>query len=248
MKTQLNKKINKLFNINLKSVDAEKRTVTFVFSDDSVDRYGEKVDQKPWDVAHYKNNPVVLWGHDPSEPENILGTAVDIQLDQSGKSLLTAQFDTAEINPKADLIYRQVKAGTLRTVSEGFIPHTMEFENDVPVLKDNELLEVSVVAIPANRNALALSFRSGALDTNTQARRGRSSTMPSLAIVSPEVAPLCPALRAVRQGLSREVLHGQGRVGPARRGDCCGASAGAGFRDPGPQLAGAGGGVGHRRA
>lgn len=71
-----------------------------------MDRYGEKVDQKTWDVTHYKNNPVVLWGHDPSEPQNILGRAVDIQLDQSSKSLLTAQFDTAEVNPKADLIFR----------------------------------------------------------------------------------------------------------------------------------------------
>ncbi|PPG60266.1 HK97 family phage prohead protease [Rathayibacter sp. AY1C5] len=165
MKTQLNKKINKLFNISLKSINDEERTVQFVFSDDSVDRYGEKVDQKTWDITHYKNNPVVLWGHDPSEPQNILGRAVDIQLDQSGKSLLTAQFDTAEVNPKADLIFRQVKAGTLRTVSAGFIPHSMEFEDDVPVLKDNELLEVSVVAIPANRNALALSYKSGGLDT-----------------------------------------------------------------------------------
>ncbi|WP_244259232.1 hypothetical protein [Rathayibacter sp. VKM Ac-2759] len=61
MKAQLNKKINKLYNINLKSIDDENRTVTFVFSDDSIDRYGEKVDQKTWDVTHYKNNPVVLW-------------------------------------------------------------------------------------------------------------------------------------------------------------------------------------------
>lgn len=33
------------------------------------------------------------------------------------------------------------------------------------MLKDNELLEVSVVAIPANRYALAVSCESGGLDT-----------------------------------------------------------------------------------
>jgi len=81
MKTRVATRFNKLFNINLKSVDEDNRTVTFVFSDESIDRYGEKVDQKTWDVSHYKNNPVLLWGHNASEPENILGKAIDIQLD-----------------------------------------------------------------------------------------------------------------------------------------------------------------------
>jgi HK97 family phage prohead protease len=202
MKTQLNKKINKLFNISLKSINDEERTVQFVFSDDSVDRYGEKVDQKTWDVTHYKNNPVVLWGHDPSEPQNILGRAVDIQLDQSGKSLLTAQFDTAEVNPKADLIYRQVKAGTLRTVSAGFIPHTMEFEDDVPVLKDNELLEVSVVAIPANRNALALSYK--VFNGRAEPRHLAAADLPLLVVV--RTAAICGGMAAVAL-LLPEAVH-----------------------------------------
>ncbi|WP_348272521.1 HK97 family phage prohead protease [Rathayibacter sp. VKM Ac-2759] len=135
-------------------------------------------------------------GHDPSEPQNILGKAVDIQLDQSGKSQLTAQFDAAGINPKADLIYRQVKAGTRRTVSAGFIPHTMEFEDDVPLLKDNELLEVSVVAIPANRNALALSFESGGLDTKDASFLIKSMRDEADSIGAEPIASLTRSLRS----------------------------------------------------
>jgi hypothetical protein len=39
--------------------------------------------------------------------------------------------------------------------------HTYNTEDDVPVLKDNELLEISVVPIPANPGAIALGLKSG---------------------------------------------------------------------------------------
>ena len=157
------RKVTKLFNIHIKSIDETNRKVTFCFSDDSVDRMGEKVDQSSWDISSYKNNPIILWGHDPSQPENVIGQGVDLELDVAGKSYITAQFDDAATNPKADTIFRQLVKRTLRCVSAGFISHTIDTEEDVPVLKDNELLEVSVVAIPANRNAIALAYKSGEL-------------------------------------------------------------------------------------
>jgi hypothetical protein len=38
--------------------------------------------------------------------------------------------------------------------------NSFEVENDIPVLKDNELLEISVVPIPANPGAMALALKS----------------------------------------------------------------------------------------
>jgi HK97 family phage prohead protease len=157
-KPTINQKIQKLFNIEVKSIDDETRTVDFVFSDNSVDRYGEIVDQASWDVKAYQKNPVILWGHDPSKAENVIGSGSNIRLNQDGKSIITAQFDDDD---HASLIFNKIKKGILRTVSAGFIPHSFEMEDDTPVLKDNELLEVSVVAIPANPNALALDYKAG---------------------------------------------------------------------------------------
>lgn len=163
MKTpKINEKIQKLFQIELKSVDEESRTVEFCFSDNSVDRYGEIVDQATWDVKNYSKNPVILWGHDPSRAENVIGQGGNIRLNQAGKSFITAQFDDDE---HSDLIFRKIVKGILRTVSAGFIPHTLEYDDDTPILKDNELLEVSVVAIPANPNAIALDYKAGELKT-----------------------------------------------------------------------------------
>lgn len=155
------RRVTKLFNIDIKSVDEEKRQITFCFSDDGEDRMGEVVDQATWDVKNYMNNPLILWGHDPSEPENVLGQGIELDLNNSGKSYITAQFDDADINPRADMVFRQLVKRTLRCVSAGFINHTYEHEGDTPVLKDNELLEVSIVPIPANPRAMALALDSG---------------------------------------------------------------------------------------
>jgi HK97 family phage prohead protease len=155
------RKVRKLYNIDLQSVDEDKRQITFCFSDDQPDRDGEIVDQSTWDTENYRNNPVILWGHDPSDNANILGQGVSLDLNNNGKSFITAQFDDAATNPKADQIFRQLIKRTLRTVSAGFISHTFEIDNDMPVLKDNELLEVSVVAIPSNPRAIARAYKAG---------------------------------------------------------------------------------------
>lgn len=160
MKTKANEKVRKLFNISVKSIDEDKRQATFVFSDNSIDRYGEIVDQS-WDTKNYEKNPIVLWGHNPQDAENAIGSAVELTINDDGKSLMTAQFDD---DPHASLIFNKIKKGILRTVSAGFIPHTIEYQDDVPVLKDNELLEISVVAIPANPNAVALAVKSGEIN------------------------------------------------------------------------------------
>lgn len=159
------KHVTKLFQTAIKSIDEASRTVQFCFSDDQVDRMGEIVDQGSWDTKSYEGNPLILWGHDPSQPENVLGKGVSLSLNSGGKSYVTAQFDDDAVNPKAGMVFRQLVAGTLRCVSAGFIPHTIDTEDDVPVLKDNELLEISIVPIPANPRAVALALKEGSMST-----------------------------------------------------------------------------------
>lgn len=159
----MTRRVTKLFNIDIKSVNEKERQITFCFSDDGEDRMGEIVDQATWDTKNYMNNPLILWGHDPSNPENVLGQGVKLDLNNGGKSYITAQFDEVEINPRADMVFRQLVKRTLRCVSAGFINHTFEHEDDTPVLKDNELLEVSIVPIPANPRAIALALDEGSI-------------------------------------------------------------------------------------
>lgn len=161
----MNKRFTKYFNIDIKSVDEENRQVVFCFSDDQEDRQGEIVDQASWDIKNYMANPVILWGHDPSKPEYVLGQGVAIDLNNNGRSYITAQFDDDATNPTAGMVFRQIVRRTLRTVSAGFITHTYEYADDIPVLKDNELLEISIAPIPANPRALAKELKAGNITT-----------------------------------------------------------------------------------
>lgn len=157
------RRITKLFNTKATSIDEANKTVTFTISDNKVDRMGEVVDQKSWDFKSYMKNPIVLWGHNPDEPENVLGTARSLSIDDNGSHTdAELKFDT-DINPKAKLVFDQIKSGTLKTVSVGFINHDEEIKDGVPHLLQNELLEISVVPIPANPRAVALSLKEGTI-------------------------------------------------------------------------------------
>ena len=126
--------------------------VPIVASTDAIDRYGEVVEQD-WRLDNYKRNPVVLWSHDPHDLP--IGKALDVRVD-NGK--LKARIVFAA-HAKAQEIAQLWNDGFLNAISVGFYPTNVRFEKrdgkDVPVLSGNELLEISVVGIPANPEALA---------------------------------------------------------------------------------------------
>lgn len=162
-------KKTKLFTHAVKSIDEEARKATFVISTDEKDRTGEVVEQS-WDLENYKKNPIVLFGHDASKPGYVLGKATEIVSDKDGNkniTLGTVQFAEEGTSEDADTVWKLVKQGILRTVSVGFIPHTFKKladDDDTDVLADNELLEFSIVPIPANPSAVALALGDGSIE------------------------------------------------------------------------------------
>lgn len=162
-------KKTKLFTHAVKSIDEEARKATFVISTDEKDRTGEVVEQS-WDLENYKKNPIVLFGHDASKPGYVLGKATEIVSDKDGSkniTLGTVQFAEEGTSEDADTVWKLVKQGILRTVSVGFIPHTFKKladDDDTDVLADNELLEFSIVPIPANPSAVALALGDGSIE------------------------------------------------------------------------------------
>jgi len=84
------RKITKLFsNQTIKSIDEDKRQASYIISTDDVDRMGEVVEQS-WDLKNYEANPIVLFGHDPSKPENVLGKALAITTEKDGDRSVTS--------------------------------------------------------------------------------------------------------------------------------------------------------------
>lgn len=122
-----------------------------------------EVVEQAWDLKNYESNPIVLFGHDPSKPENVLGKALKITTEKDGDRTTTSalvQFAEAGTSKGVDTVWSLVKQGILKTVSVGFIPHAYkntDTDDSPTILSDNELLEFSIVPIPANPQAVALA-------------------------------------------------------------------------------------------
>jgi HK97 family phage prohead protease len=118
---------------------------TFTGSTDTVDRVGDVVEQN-WDLENYKKNPVLLYAHDYSQlPIGRTNPYMD-----QGKLKFDVEFVPKEIYPFAGTVEAMVELGFLNAVSVGFKPLDM----DGTRIKRSELLELSIVPIPANAEAL----------------------------------------------------------------------------------------------
>ena len=156
----------------IKAVDSKARTMRFVASDESVDRYGDIVRAAGWQLDNFRKNPVLLFAHDSRQPPvgqvpsiEVVGTELiaDCLFRPEGDSLLS------------DDVWRAVEGGFLRAVSVGFTP-----TGPINELVDSagnwtgyeftsqELLELSVVPVPANPQALAVAKSLGIADATAR--------------------------------------------------------------------------------
>lgn len=156
----------------IRKVDEEKRTVEFVASDNSVDSYGTVLPVDKWDLTRYAGNGIVGYMHDvygdswtkSADPDDIIGKGVAFV--ENDKLVVRITFEPKELNERADKIFRKIQFGSLHAVSVGFRATAKGHKGDEERGEDPnvyyyggmELLEVSVVNIPANANALKRSI------------------------------------------------------------------------------------------
>lgn len=142
------------------SIDAEKKTVTFVMSTSNVDRHGDVIDQDSWIMDYFNQSPMFFLQHRSDEFPigKWLSISFEPDPDNAGKKMMVgvAQFAT-DIYDQAELAFKMVEGGFMSAVSVGFIPHRVEYDEvmDNFVLYDCELLECSLVGVGSNRQALA---------------------------------------------------------------------------------------------
>jgi len=164
----------KSINLSMKSAPVQGRIIRFIGSDESIDRDGDTISIDGWDVGNYMKNPVVLFGHDPNSLP--VATTISLTADKRTRQLLfDIKFPTIEelaTNPKTpsehalkvDAIYNMAKAGILNTVSVGFRGIDYDQTATGRAYKRQELMEISIVPIPANPNAVAILRAAGASD------------------------------------------------------------------------------------
>ena len=157
-------------------------TLDFIASTATLDRYHEIIEPAGWKLDSYRRNPVFQNAHNYGDILFTLGKALSTEVRTIGGGAALCQriqFAT-EVNPVARIAYGLYKGGFLNAVSVGFHSAAMggpAFALAAPARQagpmelhaprrrylEQELLEVSAVAIPANPDALALGLKSGAV-------------------------------------------------------------------------------------
>lgn len=134
--------------------------MSFVASNASPDRIGDVIAVEGWDISSYEKNNIVLFNHNPQELPIGRGFVSVVE----DALMIDIEFDEAD--PVAKEISRKCREGFLNAVSVGFNPIESINRADLPedhfakgstglFFTKTELLEVSIVTIPANSQAVA---------------------------------------------------------------------------------------------
>ena len=117
----------------------------------TIDRGGDLVLPTAFEksMEQFMKNPLVFYNHDWNTP---IGTITDWKI----KDGLFVEVNLATGDEDADKAWNRAKKGLLRSFSIGFISKEADWdsERDIRIIKELELLEVSLVTIPMNAESL----------------------------------------------------------------------------------------------
>lgn len=137
--------------IGARAIREEAREIDYVCSTTAEDTYGTVLEQD-WDLSRYEANPVVLFAHDTRSKPIGQGRSVAVKTKK-----LNATVWFSEATQDARDCWALAKEGTLRGISVGFRPGKITYDekNDVVILSENVLYELSLCPVPSNPDALA---------------------------------------------------------------------------------------------
>lgn len=148
--------------LEIRAVNADKRSVDAVMSTEALDRYNERILHDSWKkrIGRFESSPVLLKDHDHTKP---IGHWENVRVTDKGL-VGTAVFATT---PDAEERFALHRDGHVKSFSVGFIPHQWRYEDEViegkttrvKVYQDCELLECSSVAVGANPDVLQRLMR-----------------------------------------------------------------------------------------
>lgn len=116
------------------------------------DRTGDIVLPDAWvkGIDNFRRNPILLYQHDHNKP---IGRVKNITVDKKGIFVEATVSSAAETQHGVKTL---IEDGVLKSFSVGFKIKDADYDrmSDAFTIKDVELLEISVVSVPANQNSL----------------------------------------------------------------------------------------------
>jgi len=148
----------------------------FILSDETKDRYGDIIKADGWELDNFRLNPIALFGHDNGFP---IGNWEKVRV--VGKELRARLAPAIEgTSQRIDEIISLVKQRVLKAASVGFKPLAAEPLPDGSgfLYTKQELLETSIVSVPANPAALAVAKQMHISDATIKEVFGESAGKP----------------------------------------------------------------------
>lgn len=161
----------KTFLSESKAIDAAAGIYEAMISTEGLDRDSDILTASGANLSDYEKNPVVLYAHNYQELP--VAKAIEIQVIDGIGLRARFQFPERGVSEKADTVHRLWAGGFLNATSVGFQPKQVEpLGNGGMRFKEWDLLEFSIVPVPANAGALRLAAK--ALETDfIEQKRGR---------------------------------------------------------------------------
>jgi HK97 family phage prohead protease len=171
--------------VHVRAVSRGERTIDIVASDFSKDSYNTRIDPNGLDLEQFRKNPVILLSHNDHRFPVAKALPEMIRVEK-GEVLMRIQFPSRGKYEEADIAFELYADGFMRGISIGFVPEDWEDVEEgsgsdkqhVRIYRKARLLEVSLVTIPSNDNALAQ--RAATLNQNVDEVRARAEHLEQL--------------------------------------------------------------------
>ena len=143
-----------------KTLEVRKEGEWIIASNASVDRDKDRVMPMGIDISNFQRNPVLIFGHNYHEPWAVIGRAAEIRLSPESLDIRPELRKPANDSDPMTIISSLWDAGLLRAASIGFIPKKGKPNSFGGTdFEEVELLEISLVPLPANQDALRLAVK-----------------------------------------------------------------------------------------
>ena len=150
-----------------KTFEATLKDGWIVASTPALDRDRDRIMPMGGDLTNFEKNPILIFGHNYHEPWAVIGRVAETAVDMAGIRMRPELREPASESDPQHIIRALWDQGLLRTASIGFMPiESRENEFGGRDFLKWELLELSLTPLPANQEALRLTFKALATQTN----------------------------------------------------------------------------------
>ena len=181
-----------------------------VLSEESLNRYGTRILTKGIKLDSFAKNPVMFYNHDRTKLP--IGKWESVKK-TDGKLTATPAFDVGDEFAKE--VKRKFEEGYINSASIGILvlgtsnePELMLQGQTIPTITKCELLEASIVDIPANANAVKLYHKStnGEILELSVSDLASFENLDDMHIIDEKLQSLKSELQADLQALKAEIL------------------------------------------